>query len=401
MSDPATRSTSTSAGSEALVAARDVLPPLRILHCLRAPVGGLFRHVCDLAAEQARAGHHVGVVCDAAGGDRLTEPRLAALHPHLALGLLRVGMSRNIGPSDLYAYQAIRVHALGLGIDVIHGHGAKGGAYSRLVGRALKRSGHKIASCYTPHGGSLHYHPASLQGRIYMALERQLARSSDALIFESAFSAGKYRDQVGTPACATRVIPNGLSPDEFVRAQPAADAADILFIGELRHLKGVDVLLEALALLGKQRPVRAVIVGGGPDAGAFKAQAAALGLAAAVRFPGPLPAREAFALGRVLVVPSRAESFPYIVLEAGAAAIPIVASNVGGIPEIVAGTDTALVPPEDAPALACAIDELLRDPGLAARKSAQLQAAIARQFTIASMNSAILHLYYGALGRKA
>ena len=52
---------------------------LRILHCLRAPVGGLFRHVCDLAAEQARRGHAVGVVCDAVAQDPLTEQRLAAL----------------------------------------------------------------------------------------------------------------------------------------------------------------------------------------------------------------------------------------------------------------------------------------------------------------------------------
>ena len=68
-----------------------------------------------------------------------------------------------------------------------------------------------------------------------------------------------------------------------------------------------------------------------------------------------MPAREAFALGRALVVPSRAESFPYIVLEAAAAGLPLLATNVGGIPEIVSGTDTALLPPEDADALAQAM----------------------------------------------
>ncbi len=400
MSAPATKSTSTSAGSEATKAALASLPRLRILHVLRAPVGGLFRHVCDLAAEQARLGHHVGVVCDATGGDKLTEPRLDALRPHLDLGLLRVDMSRHIRPSDYFAYHTVRVHALGLGIDVIHGHGAKGGAYSRLVGASLKRGGARIASCYTPHGGSLHYHPSTIAGRIYMGLERMLARSSDGIIFESAYSAGRYGDQVGAPGCATQVIPNGLAEADFVEVTPEADAADFLFVGELRHLKGVDVLIDALAEIVRERPVRAVIVGGGPDAQIFKDRAAAAGLAEAVRFPGPMPAREAFKLGRVLVVPSRAESFPYIVLEAGAAGLPMLASNVGGIPEIVAGTRNTLLPPQDVSALAAAMRDALQNPDEAKAKARELRCAVGERFTIASMNFAILQLYYGALGKR-
>ena len=77
-------------------------------------------------------------------------------------------MSREIGPADVSAYRAIRKHAVHLGIDVLHGHGAKGGAYARLVARSLRRTRHPAVCCYTPHGGSLHYHPSSLQGRIYM-----------------------------------------------------------------------------------------------------------------------------------------------------------------------------------------------------------------------------------------
>lgn len=369
-----------------------------MLHVLRAPVGGLFRHVCDLAKAQAAMGHHVGVVCDAEG-DALTEKRLEALRPHLALGLFRVRMSRAIAPSDVFAFHAIRAHALGLGVDVLHGHGAKGGAYSRLVGASLKRMGRRVASCYTPHGGSLHYHPASVQGRIYMAAERYLARSSDALIFESAFSARRYADQVGSPGCAMQVIPNGLTEDDFVPVCAGADAADFLFVGELRHLKGVDVLIDALAVIAKERPVRAVIVGSGPDAQAFKDRAAAAGLADAIQFPGAMPARQAFAMGRVLVVPSRAESFPYIVLEAGAAGLPMLATNVGGIPEIVAGTSTALVPPDDVMALAASMRGVLDNPSQASAHASALRAAVAERFTIASMNLAILHLYYGALGQ--
>jgi len=349
--------------------------------------------VRDLSIEQARLGSQVGVVCDAAAGDALTEARLGALLPHLALGLLRTPMSRELGPSDITAYRAIRRHAARLGIDVIHGHGAKGGAYSRLVARALKRAGASLVSCYTPHGGSLHYDPATLAGWMYMRLERQLARATDALVFESTYSAVRYAAQVGAPDCAARVIPNGLAPDDFAAAAATPDAADFLFVGELRRLKGVDVMLSALARVREMHPVRAVIVGSGPDVAAFKAETAALGLEDIVSFRDAMPAREAFKLGRALVVPSRAESFPYIVLEAAAAALPLLATNVGGIPEIITGTDTGLLPPEDVAALAEAMLEVLRDPAAARARSLRLQQAVGRRFTAAAMTDDVLDLY--------
>jgi glycosyltransferase involved in cell wall biosynthesis len=353
--------------------------------------------VCDLAAEQARRGHAVGVVCDATCGDALIAARLGALEPHLALGLFRTPMSREVGPRDIAAYLAIRDHALDLDIDVIHGHGAKGGAYSRLVARALKRAGRNIASCYTPHGGSLHYHPSTPAGWIYMQLERRLARFTDALVFESAYSAARYAAQVGPPGCAARIIPNGLGPEDFVASGTDTDAADFLFVGELRRLKGVDVLLDALARARERRPVSAVIVGAGPDAAAFMRMATELGLDDMVSFRGPMPARAAFRLGRTLVIPSRAESFPYIVLEAAAATLPMLASDVGGIPEIVAGTDTALLPPGDAQALAQAMLDVLDDPAAAQARALRLQQAVAERFTVAAMTDAVLELYASSL----
>lgn len=401
MSSPATRFTSTSAGSEPALAARRSSGPYRILHCLRAPVGGLFRHVCDLASEQARRGHQVGVVCDAGGGDCLTEARLAELAPQLALGLRRIAMSRELGARDVTAWFAIRAHALALGVDVMHGHGAKGGAYARLAARALERAGRAVASCYTPHGGSLHYHPASLAGRIYIALERRLARHTDALIFESAYAAARYEAHIGRPACSTRIIPNGLAPVDFGTVGSDFDAADLLFVGELRRLKGVDVMLDALARLREIRPASAVIVGGGPDAADLERQAARLGLSGLVSFRATMPARAAFRLGRVLVVPSRAESFPYIVLEAAAAGVPILATNVGGIPEITAGTDTALLPPGDAEALAGAMLEVMENPIAAQARALRLKWSVGRRFTVAAMSDAVLELYGSVLAATA
>jgi glycosyltransferase involved in cell wall biosynthesis len=343
----------------------------------------------------------VGVVCDARGNDRLTEARLAELTPLLALGLRRIAMGRELGPRDVTAWFAICAHAMELGVDVLHGHGAKGGAYARLAARALKRAGRSVAACYTPHGGSLHYHPSSAIGRIYMALERRLERHTDAIIFESAYAAARYEAQIGRPACATRVIPNGLGPADFGTTGSDADAADLLFVGELRRLKGVDVMLEALAQARAVRPVSAVIVGSGPDAAEFKRHAARLDLGGLVTFREPMPARAAFRLGRMLVVPSRAESFPYIVLEAAAAGMPILATGVGGIPEITAGTDMALLPPGDVAALAEAMLDAVANPVAAQGRALRLKWSVGRRFTVAAMTDAVLDLYAAVLADAA
>ena len=92
----------------------------------RAPVGGLFRHVLDLAAEQARRGHDVGILADSNAGDRLTSPKFDSVSPLLTLGILRTPMSRNPGLGDLQALRSVRAHARTLDLDVLHGHGAKG-----------------------------------------------------------------------------------------------------------------------------------------------------------------------------------------------------------------------------------------------------------------------------------
>ena len=132
-----------------------------------------------------------------------------------------------------------------------------------------------------------------------------------------------------------RVVHNGVSAAEIagraaIRTRPISS-----FVGEFRHIKGIDVLIDALAELHRSgRRVSLAIVGDGAEGPALRDQVARLGLTERVRFLGHMPARQAFALGRLLVVPSRAESLPYVVLEAGGAGIPMIATGVGGIPEI-------------------------------------------------------------------
>jgi glycosyltransferase involved in cell wall biosynthesis len=365
---------------------------LNILHCLRAPVGGLFRHVLDLAVTQSAMGHRVGIVC-ASTGDSLTESRLLAVATALKLGLHRLPMGREIGLADVRAWRQIGALAAELDLDILHGHGAKGGAYARLAARTMRNNQPQLRCFYTPHGGSLHYPTTSMAGKFYRALERRLEGFTNGILFESQFAADRYSQQFGQPACAVKVVVNGLSEAEFKPVPPNADAADFIFVGELRMLKGVDVALDALAIVQDERPASAVFVGSGPDAAAFKEQARRLGLQDCVSFPGAMKARDAFALGRILLVPSRAESLPYVVLEGIAAEVPLIATNVGGIPEIVPHAFGPLLPPGDATALAAAMVRLMSDADAARKRAKALKFVVQQHFNVATMSHGVTQFY--------
>ena len=377
-------------------------PPLKILHVLRAPLGGLFRHVLDLAREQVHRGHKVGVIADRVTGGEAADRLLAEIAPHLALGMTRIPMHRNPHPSDTAVFMAVRETIRRTQPDVVHGHGSKGGAYARLT--ALMPSAAETVRAYTPHGGSLNHRPGSLISRAYMQAERLMARRTDLLLFESGFIAGRFRRMVGEPPHLSRIVHNGVAESEFVPLAPKADAAEILYVGELRAVKGIDTLLEAIAVAGRRlgTPPHAVLVGSGPDRAQLEDHARRLALTAHVTFTGPMPARRAFELGRVLVVPSRAESLPYIVLEAAAARLPMIATDVGGIPEIFGPYRDRLLPPDDVEGLADRIVATLSQP-LAERaaQARQLADFVHDGFSIDRMTDAIIGAYREALSRKA
>jgi glycosyltransferase involved in cell wall biosynthesis len=371
--------------------AGETAAPLRILHVLRAPVGGLFRHVVDLASSQAARGHAVGIVADATTGGEQADAVLAALAPRLALGVTRVRMGREIGFGDVIAIRCVGRVIADRRPDVVHGHGAKGGAYVRLAAHP------PTLRVYTPHGGSLHYRWASPSGLLYLSLERALMGRTDLFLFESHFGRDAYLAKVGTPTVPIRVVPNGLAATEFIVIEPAPDAADLVFVGELRSLKGIDVLIDALArLAARGRTLTATIVGDGPERAAMLARSHALGLDHAVRFVGVMPARTAFARGRLLVVPSRAESLPYVVLEAAAAGVPMVATCVGGIPEIFAEEAQRLVAPGDPEELARAIELTLADLPAARAAACRLRERVRRDFAVETMTEAVLAGYRDA-----
>jgi glycosyltransferase involved in cell wall biosynthesis len=373
-----------------------VAAELNILHVLRAPVGGLFRHVLDLARGQALRGHRVGIVADASTGSEQAQAQLAQLAPALAFGVTRVPMSRHVGPRDITALLHVRARAREIGAQVIHGHGAKGGAYARLAGMP------GAVRVYTPHGGSLHYSWKSPAGMLYLRTERTLMRRTDLFLFESKYGRGAFLAKVGEPAALTRVVHNGVTAEEFETVSTEDEATDLVFVGELRALKGIDLLIEAVAILARQgKRVTATIAGDGGERKRLEQRVAREGLAEAVRFIGAMPARKAFGLGRLLVVCSRAESLPYIVIEGAAAGVPMLAVRVGGIPEIFGPYAATLLPPGDPKALAQAISHALENFRTATAAAQRLRTWVRASFSADIMTRSILAAYGEALARAS
>jgi glycosyltransferase involved in cell wall biosynthesis len=363
--------------------------PLRILHAVRAPVGGIFRHILDLANGQADRGHEVGIIADSLTGGERASQALAGIAPRLKLGVHRIAIHREPWPTDALVWARFMRMIQRLKPDVLHGHGAKAGAFVRM----RKRADH-IIRVYTPHGGSLHYKPNSIKGQIYGRLERALMNSTDLFLFESAFARDTYQHTIGVPQGLVRCVFNGVTADEFDPVLRAADATDVVYVGEFRDIKGADLLVDAVARLHADgRPVTLTLAGDGEETAALKAQVERLGLVNSVRFIGHVKARHGFAQGKLLVVPSRGDSMPYVVIEAGAAGIPMVAANVGGIPEIFGPFTDALFAPNIVGAVADAIEIAMEDPEAAQTRARELRERIFQHFSQKAMVEGVLAGY--------
>src|SRR5450432_1271759 len=370
---------------------------LRILHVVRTPVGGIFRHILDLANGQVDRGHDVGIVADTLTGGERAKEALSRIAPRLNLGVHRFAMRREPSIADILVWMRLRRLIRELRPDVLHGHGAKTGAFIRLG-----IASNDVIRVYTPHGGSLHYPLNTLKGAFYSRLERSLMNSTDLFLFESAFARDTYQRTIGTPKGLVRCVFNGVTAEEFDPVVKADDATDVVYVGEFRHIKGADLLIDAVARLHADgKPVTLTLAGDGEELAALKAQIQKLGLTEAVSFIGHVKARHGFSKGRVLVVPSRGDSMPYVVIEAAAAGIPMVAANVGGIPEIFGSSHSeALFAPNIVGAMADAIETALEDPEAALVRAKSLRERIFLHFSQKAMVEGVLAGYRDAFADR-
>jgi glycosyltransferase involved in cell wall biosynthesis len=370
--------------------------PLRILHAVRAPVGGIIRHILDVANGQADRGHHVGIVADSLTGGERADAALAEIAPRLRLGVHRLPVHREPHPTDAVFWARFTRLIRRVKPQVLHGHGAKAGVFVRLAPHSAER-----IRIYTPHGGSLHYPPHTLAGGFYSRLERALMNRTDLFLFESAFARDTYQRVIGKPSGLVCCVFNGVTASEFDPVTLAEDATDLVYVGEFRHIKGADLLVDAVARLrANGRPITLTLAGDGEETTRLKAQIERLQLGDAVRFIGHVKARYGFSKGRLLVVPSRGDSMPYVVIEAAAAGIPMIAAYVGGIPEIFASHKDALFAPSDADAMAEAIAAVIDDRDAMLARAHLLRERIFQHFSQKSMVEGVIAGYREAFAKR-
>ena len=363
--------------------------PLRILHAVRAPVGGIMRHILDVANGQIERGHQVGIVTDSLTGGERAREWLGEIAPRLTLGIHRFPIQREPHAADVLTWLHFKSLIKRLNPNVLHGHGAKAGAFLRM-----RRRPAKTIRVYTPHGGSLHFPRGTLKGEIYGRLERALMNQTELFLFESGFARATYQRMIGTPGGLVNCVFNGVTPPEFDPINPADDATDLVYVGEFRKIKGADLLIDALAELHADgRALTLTLAGDGEETDALRAQIEQKGLSDWVRFIGHVQARYGFSKGRLLIVPSRGDSMPYVVIEAAAAGIPMIAAGVGGIPEIFGPHSDGLFQPATATAMAEAIRSAIDDPEKTAARAEALRQRIAEHFSQKTMVEGVIAGY--------
>lgn len=247
-------------------------------------------------------------------------------------------------------------------------------------------------------GSRRELNPDKTSGQI--RLQRLAYRAATKVVANSPAARG-ILEQEGVAPTSIAVIPNGLDPAAFAgRKSPARPIRTIITVANLRPEKSHETLIAAAALLVPDFPaLRFRIVGSGPRRAELEALAAARGLAANVEFLGhreDVPALLADADAYVL--PSRSEAFPNGAMEAMAAGLPVVATAVGGLLNLIEdGRTGRLVPPAEPGDLAAALRSLIEHPAEAAAMAAAGRAAVFQQYSFDRMIASFEDLYLTSL----
>jgi glycosyltransferase involved in cell wall biosynthesis len=272
---------------------------------------------------------------------------------------------------------------------IVHANSAKAGALGRLAAW-LTRVPIRI---YTVHGWAFTAHGGA-SSALYRWAERLLCPLTTATICVADSERRAGLEARTCDEATTVVIHNGVAPLRVSALEARSGPCRLVTVGRLQAPKDTLTLVRALAVLGR-RSCEAVIVGDGPDRAAVESEVRRLGLDSVVRLAGvrdDVP--ELLATADLFVLSSRSEGLPLSILEAMAAGLPVVASSVGGVPEVVVDGETGyLVPPGDPRSLAGAIERLLDDSALRRRLGAAGRIRVAERFDLASAQRAHLDLY--------
>lgn len=341
---------------------------------------------------------------------KMTRKELTALDRNLESALRRgvkvivvPSLVRRLSPwHDLKAFLALLWHTRRLRPDIIHTHTSKAG----LLGRVAAWLAGVPVVVHTAHGHVFSGHFGPLFSRFFLLVERLLAKITDHLVALTPGEAEDYVDLGVMPPDKISVVPSGIDLRRFVDARIDRfrkrqelglphEALAVGFVGWLLPVKGLSFLLQAMPGILAEHPASLlVLIGKGDDEVRLRGLANSLGLNGRVLFLGWRPdVEEVLPCLDVLALPSLNEGMGRVLVEAMAAGVPIVASRVGGIPDLIRdGANGLLVPPADSGALRQAISTLLGDEPRRRRMAARGK-GICSQYSAEGMVNQISDLY--------
>lgn len=376
---------------------------MRVIQLVTQSGGGPVDHAVDVACELARRGHDSHLI----GPPLREETRLTRTGVHRHHITMRTKF-------DVHGALSIATDLAALRPDVLHCQDRRAGLVGRLVGRVIGTP----RVVYTVHGvpdglsdrvaGNALAAPRRRRDRLYYVTgERLLGRALPAqLVVPCAAVADYLAGEVGFDRRQVRVVPNGVDEGRFApgAAQRAAGQGTgagrhrpvtALWLGAMERVKRVDWLIRLTAAIPG---LSVLLAGDGPEQPRARLMAADLGVADRVCFLGFVadPA-EAFAAADLFVLPSAAEACPLSLLQAMAAGLPVVATRVGGVPELVRqGVDGLLTPSDDPAALYAATASLAADGALRAAMGRSARARAVETFSLSSCVDRLLDVYTGA-----
>jgi glycosyltransferase involved in cell wall biosynthesis len=355
------------------VGAPDTL--LRVMHVAApGPTGGLESVIVQLSAGLRARGHDVRVAA-------VLLPGTDEAHPFLEM-LAREGVPAHPvlvrGREYRAERRAVRALMLAHEVQVLHTHGYRPDVLHGSVAHALGR-----VQVSTLHG----FVGGTWRGRFYEWLQVRMARRADRVVAVSApiaerLAGAGITGNVELVRNAVAPCRDALSREEARRALGLPLEGFLVgWVGRVSSEKGPDLFVEAL--VRTNAAIHGVIVGDGPELPSARTLAVVRGIAARLHTVGLVPqASRYLAAFDALALTSRTEGTPMILLEAMWAGVPIVATAVGGVPQVLSSSEATLVPPGDAAAVAAALDRYWRDRPLRDRLAADARAYVAAAFGV-------------------
>lgn len=317
--------------------------------------------------------------------------RLPAFLPHVYFHEVDVGRYPlfEFPPYDLAL--AVRMHEVVLshGLDLLHVHYAVPHATSAWIAREMLRAeGSDIRFITTLHGTDI---TIVGQDPSFQAITKFSIERSDRITAVSTFLQEETVRTFGCTGCQVTVIPNFVDPEQYdrqryaglLRSELNCTSPILMHVSNFRPVKRVTDVVRIFARVREQMRAMLVMVGDGPDRVAAEDEVRRLGLTADVQFLGKIDAvAPLLASADLFLLPSASESFGLSALEALACGVPVIASDAGGLPEVVKPGETGILAPVgDLDSMAGAAIELLRDPARWARMSAAAAADARSRFS--------------------